>query len=397
MSKKSFLLLVDSSSLDTNYRKLVGELNNKGGNGLVVNFRYPSIKEKEKFQQSGVDVSRLFFIDGISVLADLMPKDSNIYSLINLNDLEGINQGITTMTVKAGKLDFLVIDILDALQFYNSIEKIKGLITKLSQNPFPFFVFTNKENTGLLNQISPLFEVVCFEGTVSVDQLENLESMPKPQTATAPVQEEVTLSRMELDALQEIGNIGSGNASTTLGNVMNTKIALDLTDVALFEPDIFLKEYSQLDNIYVVSVFLRVLGYLPGSIVIMFKREDALKFVDLAQKKALGTMKEIDADSQEILETICIQVTQGYIRAMSDFLDLNLSTAQPLFTTNKRKTIIDFMIHLITASLNNSMLAINTNFNVEEHGIRGEFLLLFGINSLKDLKNLIAKKLGVQS
>ena len=43
------------------------------------------------------------------------------------------------------------------------------------------------------------------------------------------------LDKMQLDILQEIGNIGSGNAITALSQLLNKKIDMKVPDVKLLE------------------------------------------------------------------------------------------------------------------------------------------------------------------
>jgi len=161
-SINSALVMSNPSDLNPYYLIFLDFLNKtKNLSGILINFRNPSIKEKEVFIKRGIDTSKISFIDGITVTADFLPDDKDIYSLLNPNDLEGVKLGIESILSKKFKVEFLIIDLLDVLLYYNSIEKIHKMIEYLTKNTselgYKLFVFASKENKALLDDVSPLF------------------------------------------------------------------------------------------------------------------------------------------------------------------------------------------------------------------------------------------------
>ncbi|MBN1793140.1 chemotaxis protein CheC [Candidatus Woesearchaeota archaeon] len=396
------LVYANPGNLHSKYVTLLKSLtvSNKSS-GIIINFKYPSINDKESLKNEGVDVSKTHFIDGITLIADLIPKEEDIYTLLNLEDLGGVITGVESILRSDGNAGFLVIDILDALQFYNSIQKIKQMILDIKRiatsKGFPAFIFINEANNTLIEGISDAIDH-RFVHIPSLDietKASGLaEYAEKPETTFS--NEKVSLSPMEIDALKEIGNIGSGNASTDLSKLISQKINISLTNLNIVPTDEFFSRFHEVEQAHVAATFLRVSGDITGSIVTMFNKDKAARLVDMMKKQAPGTMTEINEESKQYVTKVGLDVTNAYLNALSQFLGIKVALEDPIFAINKKNIILGFMVRLIKSNLQRDILMINTQFEVEGQDLNGEFMLIFGLGSLKTFQELIRTKLGMQ-
>lgn len=394
------IIYANPKNLHERYVSLINKLTVRNqSSGTIINFKYPSINDKSVLGREGVDIGKLHFIDGITLIADLIPKEEDIYVLLNLEDLSGITTGINTILKKNPDMGFMVIDILDALQFYNSIQKIQTLMTDLRkicmENHFPAFIFVNEANSTLIEGLTSIVDhqfatVPDFEIETKKD-----ESSGSGSKQAVVLDEKISLSAMEVDALKEIGNIGSGNASTQLSNIISQKVEMELTNLQIIPTEDFFNQYQNQEQDHVVSTFLRVEGDISGSIVTMFNRENATKLVDIIKNQPPGTLQEINEESKEYVTKIGKEVTDSYLKSLTDFLGIQAGLQDPIFAVNKKNVILSFMVRLIKSNLNKDILMINTRFSVPSQGLKGEFLLLFGLGSLKKFQELIRQKLGL--
>lgn len=85
------------------------------------------------------------------------------------------------------------------------------------------------------------------------------------------------LTTMQLDVLQEVGNIGAGNAATALSELLNEKVDMSVPAVNIIPfDDIF----SSIDvEVVVIGVIVRVLGDIPGNILFTLEKDVALKII----------------------------------------------------------------------------------------------------------------------
>ena len=99
------------------------------------------------------------------------------------------------------------------------------------------------------------------------------------------------LNIVEKDALQEVGSIGSGNASSILSNLTGKEVTLTVTHTDIVPikeiPKLILgkKELVTGPKKLVVGVYSQISGDVRGNITVIFSKESALLLSDLLQKK----------------------------------------------------------------------------------------------------------------
>lgn len=203
------------------------------------------------------------------------------------------------------------------------------------------------------------------------------------------------LTDMQMDALKEIGNMGAGNASAKLSELVDDMVALELTEMNIVSSSKLAEAYQSKDDDVVVSIFLRVIGDFVGSIVTLFPNKFAVTLVDMIQKRPIGTSKNITSANQEEFKVVGILLAQTYLNALSQFVGLNLKESDPIVQVNRRSIIMDFIVKGITSNVAEEILSIRTKFYIKKSDLKGEFLVLFGLKSLEQFKKIIEKKLMV--
>jgi len=165
MKGKALLFLSSREGIHSDFSNLIHSLvKNKGMNGVIICFRNPAMMEKEHLDMAGLDSSKLYFIDCVTVAADFMPEQKNVFFILNNKDLGGIKMGLNNFLDRESNIDFVILDILDVLLYYNSIEKIKDLMAAIRDRsrskPFSLMAFVNKDNIMLLDNLRDLFDSI---------------------------------------------------------------------------------------------------------------------------------------------------------------------------------------------------------------------------------------------
>lgn len=94
-------------------------------------------------------------------------------------------------------------------------------------------------------------------------------------------------SRMQLDALKEVGNIGAGNAATALSVLLNCPVEMDVPRVELVSIYSLAEHYGDPSG-PVSVVFVRSEGDFPCSLMLLQSEEDGQMFVDLLLQSQMG-------------------------------------------------------------------------------------------------------------
>ncbi len=137
------------------------------------------------------------------------------------------------------------------------------------------------------------------------------------------------LSELQLDALREIGNIGAGNASTSLAMMINEAIRLAVPETRIVALDeLSLATSAGLEEV-VVSAYVAFEGDARGCLLLLFKQEQALSLLELLGLGGAGDVLELgELEKSAISETGNI-IASTYLKALATFTKLELLPEPP--------------------------------------------------------------------
>lgn len=193
------------------------------------------------------------------------------------------------------------------------------------------------------------------------------------------------LTPIQLDALQEVVSIGSGNAATALSRLLNMKIDMTVPSVDIIPfNDIFTGSGG--DEI-VVGVVVRVLGDIPGSILFIFKKEEALYII----KMLTGKNDEYLTDyGYSVISEVGNIIASTFLNSINKFTGLKVTPSVPSVTYDMLGDILSNAF-IESGQFDDSVLGIKTIFLQNTTKICGHFYYIPMPGSLKKILN----KLGL--
>ncbi|MBI0584379.1 MAG: chemotaxis protein CheC [Methanomassiliicoccus sp.] len=162
-----------------------------------------------------------------------------------------------------------------------------------------------------------------------------------------------------MDGLREIGNIGAAHASTALSNLVNTDIAVEVTEhfacSTLELPDM-LDDPQQM----VVAVFLETYGVGKGGLLLMFSQEMATSLVDmlLSRPHSRRELDEVDLDAICEVGNIC---ASAYLSAVAKFCGITMVPSPPGVAVDMLHAILQYPAALAEAD-SDDLMVIRTQF-----------------------------------
>lgn len=148
-----------------------------------------------------------------------------------------------------------------------------------------------------------------------------------------------TLTDMQFDVLKEIGNIGAGNATTALSQMINMKIDMNVPKVALVP----LSDISGIigsEEMVIVGIMLGMEGDITGTMMFLLKVDSAHRIVNLL----MGTDSAPDADFSEMeysaLGEIGNIIAGSYLSALSSLTGLKIVATVPAMTIDMAGAIL---------------------------------------------------------
>jgi len=197
------------------------------------------------------------------------------------------------------------------------------------------------------------------------------------------------LNDVQIDTLKEVGNIGAGNATTALAQMLGEKVFINVPNVSLVEID---KIPSSLGGAgaTIAGRHFKILGEAKGSMVLSFKTEQAIFLAD----KLLGApndSKEIDMNRESALKELGNILASAYLTALSTFLGSTLIPSIPDFTHDTVKNVLDSVLAEVDKTMKHAV-TLETEFSLPPQILGGQFLVFFEPESF----DFILKALGVK-
>ncbi len=189
------------------------------------------------------------------------------------------------------------------------------------------------------------------------------------------------------DVLKEIGNIGAGNATTALAQMLNCKV-----DMAV--PQVKLIEFKELGDLMggaeqiMAGIYLGVEGDITGSIMFLLKKEAAKHLVN----KLMGVDCETDEFSEmelSALKEVGNIITGSYLNSLSMMTNLKIYPSVPDLAVDMAEAILSVPA-IEFGTMGDKILLIQTQF-FDETVLDGYFILIPDVESYSK----ILKALGI--
>lgn len=190
----------------------------------------------------------------------------------------------------------------------------------------------------------------------------------------------ITLEEMSdeyFDVLKELGNIGAGNATTALSQMMQCKVNMSVPQVRLME----FKELGKImggEEIIMAGIYLGIEGDIAGSIMFLLEKQAARHLVD----KLMGMSMEGEEFSEmefSALKEVGNIITAAYLNSLSSLTGLRIQPSVPDLTVDMAGAILSVPA-IEFGTLGDKMLLIQTQF-FDEMVLDGYFILVPNLDS----------------
>lgn len=195
------------------------------------------------------------------------------------------------------------------------------------------------------------------------------------------------LTPLQLDALREVGNIGSGNAAVALSTMVDKKVLLSVPRASLV-PLVKVSDLVGGAETPVVGIYLHISGDASGSMLLLLEEHSAEQLAHLMCSPV--SEGELSTVEQSALQETGSILAGSYLNALSQMTGILLKPSVPGFAMDMAGAIIDFILVEISQS-EDYVLVIETEFDIMDRKIRGHLILFPDLGSL----DIILGRLGV--
>lgn len=175
------------------------------------------------------------------------------------------------------------------------------------------------------------------------------------------------LTPLQLDALSEVGNIGTGNAATALSQLINRKVDMTVPSINIVPFDDIFSSIGG-DEI-VVGVIVRVLGETPGNILFVFEKDTALNLVEILTGQKEEYLSEM---GNSVICEVGNIISSSYMNAITKFTGLPIMPSVPAVTYDMLGAILSTTF-IESGQFDDYVLDIETVFIQDNEEISGHF------------------------
>ncbi|WP_233879108.1 chemotaxis protein CheC [Virgibacillus halodenitrificans] len=187
------------------------------------------------------------------------------------------------------------------------------------------------------------------------------------------------LTSVQKDVLREIGNIGAGNAATSMSKLLDKKIDMQVPSVNIVSYDEMMDLIGGPEEL-IVAVFFRIQGEAPGSVYLILSIEEAELLINqITGDQMISLISEEGPDelAVSVIQEAGNILTGSYLSALSDFTSINMQPSVPLLSMDMAGAILTAGL-LEISQVTDFAIVIDTKISNTDskRGIQGNFFLL---------------------
>ena len=196
------------------------------------------------------------------------------------------------------------------------------------------------------------------------------------------------ISTVRLDLLKELGNIGMGNALSSLSEMLkDEKIQMEVPEVRLVSLGELVEEISSLVDDEVAGLYINVEEEIKLYLVLLFPMDNVLDLVNVLSNEI---EEEKDALGIQALSEAGNVISAGYLNALSFMMDTVLMPQPPGIFIDLPETVMSSIL-AESRIYEDTVIYIKTSLSTKETQIEGYLSVIPGRNAFRKIYNTFLK------
>lgn len=193
----------------------------------------------------------------------------------------------------------------------------------------------------------------------------------------------------DFDVLKEIGNIGAGNATTALSQLINAKVDMSVPKVELLEFKAISDTIGGAEKL-VVGILLTLAGQAEGMMMFILEQDSARHLVNSLLGSDTNVEDEFSDMELSALNEIGNIIAGAYLSSLSALTNLTITSSIPYMAIDMAGAILSVPA-IEFGKIGDKALLIQSQFGEEDKSINGYFILIPTLDSYR----LILSSLGL--
>ena len=194
------------------------------------------------------------------------------------------------------------------------------------------------------------------------------------------------LNAMHMDVLTELGNIGSGNAATSISSFMNKPININVPKVRILGFNEVTEYVGGPENV-TMGLLIKMNGDINGMILYIFNEDFIRNVLSCFFNKEFISVSQLDEMELSAVQEIGNIMASSYVTALSSMTGLLIDISSPSICIDMAGAILS-VPSIEFAKIGNKVLFIDDSFgigDVSAHELKSNMILIPEMDSLNKL------------
>lgn len=196
------------------------------------------------------------------------------------------------------------------------------------------------------------------------------------------------LNAMHFDVLREIGNIGQGNAASSLSQMLSQTIDISVPTVKLLDFNESVEYLGGPENV-VLGMLVGLSGDINGMMLYVLQKSFANSMLKAVFGKEINDLTELDEMDLSFIREIGNILAGSYVNAISSLTGLTIDISVPTISIDMAGAILAVPA-VEFAQIGNSVLFIDDSFifggsSAENSEVKSNMILVPELSSLETL------------
>lgn len=198
------------------------------------------------------------------------------------------------------------------------------------------------------------------------------------------------LNDIQLDVLREIGNIGSGNAASSLAKMLSVQIDIDVPVVRILDYEQAMQEMGGAEQM-IVGLLLSLEGDVTGMMMFLLHENFAKSLLASLLGMDEPMVEEMDEMGYSAIQEVANVMAASYVNAIADMTGFTINISPPDLCVDMLGAILSVpAIHY--ANISDKIIFIEDRFSGKNLDAPNHILMIPDVESL----NKIMTSLGME-
>lgn len=191
------------------------------------------------------------------------------------------------------------------------------------------------------------------------------------------------------DILKEIGNIGTGNAVSSLAAMIGQQVDIELPEIQIMGYNEVPELLGDIEDIQ-VGILLDISGDLKGMFMFLLSEGFTRKMIELLLGEEVEEITDLNPMAQSAICEIGNIMCCSYLNAMAKMMDLAVHVSVPDMCSDMVGSILSVpMIHF--ANLSDELLFIENKYGLGDVSVVSHILFLPEMDSLERIFEVLGE------